>query len=694
MTPRLDAVNAKVAASAARVQALDDQRVDRTPALEERLQALYKRGRHGYVRLLLDTADQRDLARASRGVVSLARIEEIRIAEHRRLLAEEQAARAQLESEQRQVTRLRAEAVNLETAATQAVAERSRMLDDLDRRRELAAQFVGELDQARQRLQSTIAGLDGGARDRSAAAAVPGRPAVAAGRAACSRGSAVPPPAPSARPSSATASRSGAATGSPVRAVHGGTVAYAAPFTGYGVMVILDHGQDAFTVYGHLSGTALRPGVAVTRGQLVGHRRRHAGRRAGGLLRGADRRSSGQSRTMAAQGPMTSRTRVAVLLVSLPVLAFAVVGGVLGRTASAQGESYRYLRIFEDVVTLIVDNYVEEVDVDKVMHGAMHGLADGLDPDSAYLDAAQMKTVDAATRRRRASGPRADAAVLPARRRRARRLAGGEGRACGPATTSARSTASRPATSSVFEGMRLLRGKPGTKVKLAILRGNAAEPHDVELVREALPARAGARPRRRLPAPAPAHRGVLADDGRRSAQRGRRVDPRRRHHVVIDLRGTATGDLDAGFDVARLFVPRACSATGRARGQEKAGGQRRRRRRRARPCRWRSSPTTARRAPPKSSPRRSPATSGRRVVGERSQGRAGRQKLVPLPDGAGLLLTHLLYLGPGGAALQETGVTPDVAVDVPVGRFRRRARARRPASRQGDRDAGRAKKAA
>jgi septal ring factor EnvC (AmiA/AmiB activator) len=62
----------------------------------------------------------------------------------------------------------------------------------------------------------------------------------------------------------------GAAAGTPVRAVHGGTVAYAAPFTGYGVMVILDHGQNAFTVYGHLSGTALRPGATVARGQPVG----------------------------------------------------------------------------------------------------------------------------------------------------------------------------------------------------------------------------------------------------------------------------------------------------------------------------------------------------------------------------------------------------------------------------------------
>lgn len=266
---RLSAVSDKVAASTARVQALEAQRVERTPALEERLQALYKRGRNGYVRLLLDTADERDLARSSRGVVSLAKIEEIRIAEHRRLLIEEQAARTQLQSEERQLARLKAEAVTLEAAAAKAVAERSRMLDELDRRRELAAQFVGELEQARQRLQSTIDGLPG-----AAIVDLPLRPfqgdlpwpltgpvLTRFGRATTgSYGTSI----------QRNGIEIGAAAGSTVHAVHGGTVAYAAPFTGYGVMVILDHGQDAFTVYGHLSGTALRPGLVVTRGQLVG----------------------------------------------------------------------------------------------------------------------------------------------------------------------------------------------------------------------------------------------------------------------------------------------------------------------------------------------------------------------------------------------------------------------------------------
>src|SRR4030095_9645874 len=81
---------------------------------------------------------------------------------------------------------------------------------------------------------------------------------------------------------------------------------------------------------------------------------------------------------------MTSRTRLFVLAVSTPVIAFALIGGYLGHVM-AKDETYQHLRIFQDVVSLVVDNYVEEVDVRQAMRGAMRGLADGLDPDSAYL---------------------------------------------------------------------------------------------------------------------------------------------------------------------------------------------------------------------------------------------------------------------------------------------------------------------
>ena len=361
---------------------------------------------------------------------------------------------------------------------------------------------------------------------------------------------------------------------------------------------------------------------------------------------------------------MTSRTRAAVLAVSLPVLAFAVIGGFLGREAAAQGESYRALRIFEDVVTLIINNYVEEVDVDKVMHGAMHGLADGLDPDSAYLDAQQMKTVDAPT------AGLADPGLALTRQYYLRVVAARDGSAAAKAglrpgdyVRSIDGQSTRDTT--VFEGMRLLRGKAGTKVKLAILRGNAAEPHEIELVREQQPALAIKG--RVLPA-GTAYLRVGEFTSTTAAQIRNEVQSLTRGgaaRLVIDVRGTAQGDLDLGFEAARLFVPTGVLGYRQARGQEKqavsaAAGDGAL----TLPVAILADNGTAGPAEVFAA-----ALSGNKrasLVGERSLGRAGRQKVVKLPDGAGLLLTHLLYLGPGGVSLHERGVAPDVAVDVPA----------------------------
>ena len=91
---------------------------------------------------------------------------------------------------------------------------------------------------------------------------------------------------------------------------------------------------------------------------------------------------------------MTSSTRVIVISITAPVIAFAIVGGLLGKVV-AREDTYPHLKIFGDVVSLITSNYVEEVKVDRVMEGAMKGLADGLDPDSAYLNATQLKELEA-----------------------------------------------------------------------------------------------------------------------------------------------------------------------------------------------------------------------------------------------------------------------------------------------------------
>src|SRR5580698_3631662 len=62
-----------------------------------------------------------------------------------------------------------------------------------------------------------------------------------------------------------------AAYGAPVRATADGEVSAAAMGAGYGREVVLDHGHDVTTVYGHLSAVAVLPGQRVTQGQVIGY---------------------------------------------------------------------------------------------------------------------------------------------------------------------------------------------------------------------------------------------------------------------------------------------------------------------------------------------------------------------------------------------------------------------------------------
>ncbi len=57
--------------------------------------------------------------------------------------------------------------------------------------------------------------------------------------------------------------------GEQIRAVEGGKVVFADRFSGYGKMMILDHGQRYYTVYAHLSDLLKRPGEIVQRGEPI-----------------------------------------------------------------------------------------------------------------------------------------------------------------------------------------------------------------------------------------------------------------------------------------------------------------------------------------------------------------------------------------------------------------------------------------
>lgn len=257
--------------AAVRLQALERQRVAQLPDLKAQLVDVYKRGRSGYARLLFGTTNVREFSRAARAVAALMRINQARVAEHRRTLDEVRRQGAALEEELRALRTGEADARRAQTAADRALAARSALIAQIDARRDLNAQLAGELQIAHERLQQQIADLAAGrAGEAVAVPLAPFRGTLewpTAGRVAVRFGQA------SGRAGDAGA-RNGieiaAPEGTPVRAVHPGTVSYADSFAGFGNLVIVDHGAYTYTLYGYLSSMSVGRGAAVDSGTELG----------------------------------------------------------------------------------------------------------------------------------------------------------------------------------------------------------------------------------------------------------------------------------------------------------------------------------------------------------------------------------------------------------------------------------------
>jgi len=375
---------------------------------------------------------------------------------------------------------------------------------------------------------------------------------------------------------------------------------------------------------------------------------------------------------------MTYKTRLSILLLSTPVLIFVVVGGLIGRASATGGDgTIRELRVFDDVLRLVISNYVEEVKVDRAMEGALKGLADGLDPDSAYLTAQQVADVQSG-----APLPDGDVGLELTRQYYLRVIAARDGSPAAKAGLQTgdyvRGIDGRPTRDmSVFEGTRLLRGQPGSKVTLTVIRGNAADPHEVALVREK-PGTTVVSGKAAAPEVGyvriTSFRDGVADQLKKQISDLSRAGAK---SIIIDLRHTAEGSIENGVAAARLFVKSGTLAIKGGREPEKDAAKNQAT---ATPASNREPITAAPGDGAIDLPVQILITTGTTgaaevfaaaldgnkradLVGERTLGRAGMQKLVKLPENRGLWLTYARYLTPSGESIQGKGLKPDVEVE-------------------------------
>jgi septal ring factor EnvC (AmiA/AmiB activator) len=265
----LDAAKDDLDNTTRQLELLEEQRLRGLPDLKKQLVDTYKRGRSGYLQLLLSAGDLRGFARASRAMTALTFRQERIIGDYHQTVEAVRAERTVLQKKTGELQTKDAAARRARGLAEKAVADRAALIEQIDSSRDLTAQYVGELQLARERLDQQITGIAGAPR----AVTVPLAPFrgglewPVTGEVGSRFGQ------PSGR-QGAPLVRSGmeilAAEGTPVHAVHGGTVGYAEGYTGLGTLVILDHGANNYSLYGYLLSLSVQRGEVVEAGAEVG----------------------------------------------------------------------------------------------------------------------------------------------------------------------------------------------------------------------------------------------------------------------------------------------------------------------------------------------------------------------------------------------------------------------------------------
>ena len=358
---------------------------------------------------------------------------------------------------------------------------------------------------------------------------------------------------------------------------------------------------------------------------------------------------------------MNRVARYGILIVSIVIVGWVGVGHVLGRTAN--DKAYKSLQVYSEVLQKIQQDYVDEPNMHLVTTGSLHGLLESLDSESSYLTPREYteykeKTANPATGESglnlsKRSGYIVVISVLldsPAEK---------AGLRSGDFLESIAGFTTREM--SIGQAKNLLAGQPGTAVKVGVIRRGRTDPEEVDIVRQKL-----AQPKlivERVENDTLALRFPTLDAGTADEVKVHLGEAQKQgiSHVVLDVRDCGRGSDAEAIAVARLFIPSGTLTT--LKGQTVAEQV------------FTADPTKVVWKGPVSvltdvssagaaEVLASAFANTKRgaIVGERTFGLASEQKLIPLEDGAAIVLTVANYYNADGKSILEEGVIPTEVV--------------------------------
>ncbi len=357
----------------------------------------------------------------------------------------------------------------------------------------------------------------------------------------------------------------------------------------------------------------------------------------------------------------------AFVISSLLVVLTLSLGGTVASKSTDGSPTYEQLRLFTEVLSIVQNQYVDEVPPKDLIYNAIKGTLRGLDPHSSFLDPESYREMQVET-----SGSfgglgieitlRDDVLTVVAP------IEGTPAHRAGlhPADRIVKIDGLVTKDMQLSDAVKRMRGRPGSKVIISVIREGWTEPKDFEITREQIRVQS-----------------VRTHDLGNGIEyiRLRQFQEQTSHDVdaalekfakngmkalVLDLRNNPGGLLTSAVEVTEKFVEDGklvVYTEGRVRNQN---------------MRFSAHAKKAYANLPivvlvnQGSASASEIVAGALqdygravVVGTQSFGKGSVQTIIPLSDGSGLRLTTAKYFTPKGRSIHGKGITPDIVVEAP-----------------------------
>ena len=348
------------------------------------------------------------------------------------------------------------------------------------------------------------------------------------------------------------------------------------------------------------------------------------------------------------------------------VLVSICTGVVMANRHPFQSERYEDLKIFTEVLSYVEANYVEEVEPERVIHGAIRGMLRSLDPHSSFMPPEMFGEMQVETEGRFGGlgieiTIRDDVltVVSPIEETPAFRA----GIMAGDQIVLVEGESTKDMT--LIEAVKRLRGPEGTPVTIGVMRPGFTEPRDFTIVRAIIKIKSVRWTQLPEDVGYIKVRSFQKTTVNEVKEAVRELESQGMSALVLDLRNNPGGLLDQAISVSELFLEDGkliVYTKGRLTNQDmkgfSKGGNI-----------WSSQPLAI--LINGGSASASEIVAGAlkdwdraTLIGTQSFGKGSVQTIIPLSDGSGLRLTTAKYYTPNNAEIHGEGITPDIVVEL------------------------------